>query len=752
MVWASAATAQGVPIRSGEHEDFTRLVLTLPAQEKWTLSKDEGSTVLEFERPFQFETAKVFDRIPRDRLVDVRQSSPGRLRLDLGCACELSTFWHSPTMLVIDIAEGNTKANLIKPRLRPEVEERTPDDSVAQVKANAIWPRTKPSVTLTKQSLTWPSPMDVPEASAQTEEKLSQPGTLHQKRAQIMKQLGRAASQGLLSPSAQFPKTKPPDVQKADPAQDQPLDKAPKREPVKTEHDPRNNMRAQSSIDRDFLSHARKMNGVTSDGRNCLPEALVRVSDWGTDAPFGTQIGPLNTRLYGEFDKPDEKTALALARLYVFFGFGAEAQRALRLAPKPSQDKDIVRAMASILRDGQAQPDSVLSNQMDCTTSIAVWSVLSYPALPSELPIDTDAVLRGLSGLPPHLRRYLGPILSQRFLAVGQTETANRILRILERGTESNTPQIGMAKAELELAEGDITDAGKTLDEVVEQGAEPSARALVRRIETLWSAGDDISFEMAQLAAAYASENRDAPIQKDLLWAQVVALAASGAFHQAFEEIERIESNGGEARDGLKNDVMGRLAQKADDLEFLQYALPPASGASPEVEPAVGNAIATRFLDLGFAQPASVYLDGSTVGTAQRDRQILRARLALQEGRPRRAEVELLDLTGPKANLLRAQARGRLGQHAAAAQLFASAGQDDAARAQAWLAEDWEHLAADPESKLREVADFMTSPPEAPEATAGPLRQSRDLLGESDEVRKMLRSLLEDRALDRAEE
>jgi len=227
----------------------------------------------------------------------------------------------------------------------------------------------------------------------------------------------------------------------------------------------------------------------------------------------------------------------------------------------------------------------------------------------------------------------------------------------------------------------------------------------------------------------------------------VAALAASGAFHQAFDELRRVQSSEPEAFVGLENDVMSRLAQKGDDLEFLQYALPQVPGAVPNLEPAVDNAIAARFLALGFSDAARHHLQGPARGTAQRDRQILRARVALHEGRPRQAEVELLGLAGADANALRAEARSRLGQHAAAAQLFASAGRDDDARLQAWLAEDWEELAAQG-APLSEVAEYMTAPPQSDETDVGQLRQSRDLLGESGEVREMLRDLLETRAFE----
>lgn len=754
FVWLTLAgpvAAQDIGIRSGEHEGYTRLVLDMPARAEWSLSENDRQPVLSFEQPWQFDTGDVFDRIDRNRLVAFQQTGPGRLQLDLACDCDMNVFWHSDAMLVVDIADAVPGNDRTTPRVRPEAAPRNAvtrdqgDD--AHIAAETVWPRVRRSTTLTQNRLIppVPGPQDGTDAALANSE-TQQIAALARKREQVMEQLGRAASQGLLSPNVHWPEKEERQTERDSAPGDAAEDALVTNEPPSNKQPALDNIRAHSSIDRDFLKHGHV---ITGEGQACLPEALVRVTDWGDEAPFGAQIGPLNAQLYGEFDKPDEDVALRLARLYVYFGFGAEALRALRLVEAPTEGREITLAMAEILADGQAAPGSPLAGQLDCASSVALWAVMSAPTLPKNTRIDTDSVLRGFSALPAHLRRFIGPPLSQRFLSAGRSDTANRILRILDRGPEADSPEIGMAKAEAKLAQGAVVSAGETLDEVVEKGAEPSARALVRRIETLWQDGGEISFEMAQLAGAYASETRNTPIHKDLLWAHVAALAASGAFHQAFEEIDRIQDKGDEVRDGLLNDVMGRLATQAEDLDFLQYALPSATGSVPAVSTAVANSTAARLLDLGFAKPAGAYLRGAVKAPHHRQRQIQRARMALQLSNPRQAEVELLGLDGPDINLLRAEIRNQLGDHGAAARLFESAGETEAARLQTWLAEDWERLAADSEADLSEVAAFMAIQPEtsATDSATGQLRKGRDLLGQSEEVRGMLRTLLEDRGV-----
>src|SRR6056297_4239885 len=140
MMWPLGLLAQEVGIRSGEHGDFTRLVFDLPVRAEWTLSDSSNSKVLAFDRPFQFQTEAVFDRIPRDRLTEVRQSEPGSLRLDLACDCDVDAFWHTATMLVVDIAENPGEQQVVKQRLRQVAAARTQETDDKETGPITVWP------------------------------------------------------------------------------------------------------------------------------------------------------------------------------------------------------------------------------------------------------------------------------------------------------------------------------------------------------------------------------------------------------------------------------------------------------------------------------------------------------------------------------------------------------------------------------------------------------------------------------------
>lgn len=58
----------------------------------------------------------------------------------------------------------------------------------------------------------------------------------------------------------------------------------------------------------------------------CLPDESLDVAHWSRSGSLFDQVPGLELRLVGEFDTPDPTALGDLARLYIRFGFGAEAE------------------------------------------------------------------------------------------------------------------------------------------------------------------------------------------------------------------------------------------------------------------------------------------------------------------------------------------------------------------------------------------------------------------------------------------
>ena len=755
VVYASGGKAEIVEIRAGEHPTFTRMIVDLPQRLEWQLKESDGSALLSFDGDgIKFDTTAAFLRISRARLIDVTATEQGNLRIDLGCDCVLSTFWFGKSLFVLDIrdpAEESQKSDL--QAKKPKNESEPLKRQARKTKTPPLLlPRHPKSLAATLTASQFQQTADVEEPNLDANQKRETEGeglvakSAIETRNRLVEQIGRAATQGLLSP-----RTNLDTATKAAKTEQKPLENRsvnPRRQPVASGVSNNINLQAQSSIDRDLLAQLQL--GAENFGvANCLDTNRVNIADWGNDLPFGQQIASHRIRLIGEFDKVDNNVAASLARLYLYFGFGAEARFTLDLVAEDYHDLALLETLAAIMEDGFAPSGSMLMSQLECQSPAALWSVLSYETLPVETPVDTDAVLRSFSSLPRHLRNHLGPTLSRRFLEIGHRDAAQSVLRILDRSDKDATPISKLIAAEIDILKGDEFQAAATLEEVATSSAAPSAEALIKLIETKLSAGQEISFEQAQLAGSYAQENRGSVVGQELAKTYLVALSASGAFEQAYEEFGRLSADlNKDQRHAVRSAMLDQLTKYSDDMTFLSYVFTDHLETAVILNANVANAAAERLLQIGFAKEARVFLAEDLTGEIGQERQLLRARVSLAEGRPRQAEVDLLRLSGTPADLLRAEARSLVGEHRAAAQLFASADQIKKSLNESWLAEDWENLSDIKDQAISDIAALALSDTksENPQTNSQPervLARNRDLVEQSASAREAIEAILQ---------
>ncbi|MFN3207689.1 MAG: hypothetical protein ACE369_01545 [Roseovarius sp.] len=728
-----AMQAQQVGVRSGEHEGFSRLVFSLPARIEWSLENGPDSARLRFPgSDLTFDTSTVFERIGRERLADLviapdRQS----LTLRFACDCAAEAFWFRRSMLVIDVApvpdgapgQGSVPAKAgATPKLR--LPQRTRSSAMQLVRAGLGY---EPSAA-----------SDAAPAGPATP--VQRDLAIFESRDRLLRQVGRATVQGLLDPRATLPSRIASDrSRKSDVAAAK--EQAPGDTSAPDPPRPSSNMNinARTSIDRDFLNAlSAQSSSILADG--CLDAKRLDVASWGTDAPFWEQVGPLRSGMTSEFDRTDDKTVRRLAQLYLYFGFGLEARDIADILPPEDERTFIYKALASIM-DGHSAERSILADQLECDAPAAMWAALSHPRLPRNARIDTDAVLRAFSALPRHLRTHLGPVLSARLLAAGHEKASVAILRNLDRVEETRTPAADMVAAELALGKGQGEAAEKKLERVVESNGVLSPDALARQIDSLAERGNAVPADLAELASAYAFEHAGTPLGTTMARAHVLALGATGAFDEAFAELDRYESGAGQAMPAIRAALTARLASHGAPIEILRHVLAGKTAAPDALPQDSALKLADHLLEAGFHDESRKMLAQTFHGGNIRRARMMRARAALELGRPRQAEVELLGLDGKDANTLRARARSMVGEHRQAYDLFKSAGLEAEAEREAWLAGDGTAvLAQDPSAPLETTVDLERSTAPVPENRV--LARNRALLEDTGATRDSVQALL----------
>lgn len=717
-----SAFAQGVPIRSGEHTGFTRLALDLPERIGWTRENGEGRVSIIFaDRTLLFDTGRVFERSTRDRLADLSTvGSGGRLDLRLACDCRVDLFWHARAMLVIDIHD------------RPVTRHSRTDSAAQREDAGSLagLPSLSPSAAMAAEALS----SGVARAAAVShhrQEASAAPLRITQRA--LLEQLARAASLGVLEAA------KPEDSASAEQV---PTDLPETGELPKEEH-----ARAQDHATAGALAHmgvrtrsleARPGEGddnaiVQTAAAQCVPVEIVDVPSWGGSMPFHLQVGELNRKLMQEFDRPDPDTVLALARLYIHYGFGLESGQVTRLGDiPPNRTIEVLREMAEIVDRLQGPPDGRLARDLDCNGPSALWAVLSHETLPKDRPLDHSEILKAFRALPEHLREHFGPVLSRRLGAAGHIRTADMVLRAMGYPEPSMPSERGLAIAELAFAEGHADRAETALQSVIDQNSESAAEAVLALIERRLEDDRHVPHDTAKLAGAFHQQYRGTEMEPRLAEVYLVALAASGDFQEAFSEYRRLSPGmSAQSAGRSQNAMLGLLVRHAKDVSFLRHVLNDEGRAFGALPDDLALDISERLLALGFADQAA----GAAPPAENTRSKLVRAGVALANGDPAGASDALQDVTGPEADRLRARASSMVGDHAAAARYYRAARDDAAADKAAWMARDWPQTGQADNDVLQRLARMSA---ERPPLEPGSLTQKRDLLKQSTELRSVL--------------
>ena len=782
VVVAGYAEAQTIVTRSGEHEDFTRLVMRLPEGVEWSLTQNENVATVNVGSPTAvFNTQSVFDLIPRTRIQSVSQNGPGQpLRIDLGCECSVDYYQQSDGYLVVDVRDGRPLA-LAAPADRSSLpltfpsngEGREfnidPRDLASARVAMGLEDAVEQTFGSSKRQPVHTGPVELPllsddrpsirsdrkrevaaPADVKDEDGKSAPETLtsdasllmdleenqraamvNDTEARLLQQIGRASNQGLLEPSEQRQENLHLDPLGNDNRPLNPLD----------------NMSVTSAIDRETGLFA-VSGGRDEADSHCIPDRELDVHKWGTDTPFSEQIGTLRNAMLGEFDQVDRDATLKLARTYLYFGFGAEAVAMLHMLPENSlkpRSREVMTTLAKIVDGGELPVNTVFSGQQTCNGSVAFWAAMADGVVKKGA--NTDAIQQAFARLPAHLRVQLGVRMSTLFAKAGDPSVAKATLRSVDRTGVEGIPDRNLAEAAIAELDGDTEAVARNLTKEVAEQSQNTPRALIDLIELSYAERRALSPDVPDLTASYELENRGTSLGADLRKAEVMALALTGSFDAAFHKATKLEERDGPtSRNAVNTPLMTLLAENADDVTFLKYALIFAEEAGATRAAQVGDLVARRLLDLGFAEQAEMLLRKMSLEPQNQERRMMSAEAHLQLDQPQRALVELMGLEGQQADRMRAEALWRNKEYERASEYMMSAEDLNGAARGYWLSEDLEAAEAidqdaAPFRSVAEVTKQIDSAVRDPEGLP-PLAEARALVESSAGARSSIEELL----------
>lgn len=732
---------QTILVRSGEHANFTRLVLPISSEQPWAASQSGRTISLTFpEFKGDFNVSEVFELIPRTRVAAVNQSE-GAIKITLACDCRAATFLTANKFLVLDIAAPNVELAGVNVE-RSMLETNEPVEGRAALTATKdssesgnLSPYTV-SAVLEKRGLGQATPPKIPIKlrTVSTKPKQTFLGPI---RMALLEELSIASGLGLLEMNTRGPENSSVDL--VGPSTSQ-MNRAPSNVSL----DPRSD----NILVRSFRSGQASDNFPTQrsfDSSTICPEdAFFDVSNWASREPFYSQIGDARRRLFEDSDNISGDAAVRLARLYLYYGFGAEALQVLTRVEPLLKKHEYMKQIGSILDDSYAAPKSELIQFLACPGDVALWALLAKGEKIRDVEIDVDAVLRSLSKLPMNLRQFISPKLTLRLLEFGEKDAAVQALRSISRLPVEQSSALRFAEAIVKIDQQDLPGAITLLSQLANENSIQSPDAIMRKIREFFEIGLPIDRNMTELLGAYSKELSSTSIGSDLRDTHIVSLAKTYQFADAILGLESTTADGNSSwKDSLREKVVLELASHADDVTFLEYFLGRDVLDHKVLSRELRFTVADRLLSLGFPKYAKNLLEGTSVQPFSSRRQILIGSTALRLELPGYAYSVLSDVNDAEADVIRAEAKMMLGEYNEAVTHFEVAGRSEDAFDAAWLGDSNRLNHFTGSSAYQAIAEIQASQSTVDLNWANDsLEQNERALNESEVARKVVSDFL----------
>lgn len=704
------AAAAPVVVKSGEHDGFTRLVMEYDAPVNWQVGRtDDGYALRVANAAPSYDLTETFKVIGKSRLAGISSDpASGILNLAIACACYAIPFEFRPGIVVIDLRDGRPPKGssfeepLAQAAAQSEtIAEAAPADAMV---ANYDW-------TLQAVAQLRAGEPEITSAGSFAPLPNSDPA-LQPLRDSLLHQLSRGAAEGVVDMAKLQPGTEltPAATAEATPSVRVGLGELPG-----------------VSFTNGLPDHDK----IGAQGQGCVESDRLDVANWGDDSPIFAQIATSSEGLIAEFDKPDPAVLQRTIRFHLFIGFGVEAAQLMQAFPVDLPDKPLWQSMARLV-DGRPDPSSAFIGQESCDTPAALWAILAQSKLDASQHVNTDAAFLAFSALPIGLRRDLGPVLADRFLAIGANAAAERVRDAILRAPGGAGPDAALLTAKLEMHQGDAAVAEATLQQLVADPGPGTAAALVALVEARIAQDLPIAPDMVAALDALVKEQTGSTAAPAAIRALLLAKAASGDIDGGFALLS-------EAPDA-EPQLWRILALLGTDDAILAHAVVAFSAPAPQVTPESATKLAERLSRLGMADSALQWLrDESQVDPT------LLAKIQLQRHDGRAALRALAGQDTPDALHLRAQAMQQLGDEAAAAQIYAQSGDSAAEQRSLGIAENWGEVGVRGADPWKQLASQLTPPLTTTAVSVpaeGPLAVGKRLVDRSAATRNAVEILL----------
>lgn len=661
LVLSVQAQAQTARVLSGEHGDFTRLVIELPAGTEWSVGRTQNGYAFAARDGSQpdYDLSTVWQRIPRARLADLMvDPTSGALSVVLGCDCHIFPFEYGDGIVVLDIREGPAPEGSAFEAAFAATTVAPPVPGPARAYE---WLADRTASPVADFAL--PLPLDTGTVS------------LEPLRDELLEQIAKGAADGVVDMRLPGKPSKQPAVDHAEL--------------------PWSHIRI-GEADGVTVTNPGALIAENAVPPSCADPKLVDLASWGDDLLPHDLLVAARAGLYGEFDLPDDSSVLRSTRQLLYLGFGVEARQHLDMLGdgSASDAAPLYRSMSHLV-DGETDPLSPFLGMLECEGPPALWAALARDRFPAGPGVNRDAILQAFLALPAHQRRHLGPALAERFLARDDAEAVRIIRDAMERSPDVDQGTVALIDAKASLQQGDAAAAQAHAETAVALDGD-RAENLVALVEAHFHKLQPLDPQIAEALKAIRGETEGGEVGAKVDRAIVLALALSDQGQAAFDADPAPSS---------LSDLWRVIQARAADDDFLRQAVLPMDATRPEVAADVALAIADRLLALAFPDSALVWL-GPVVASDPVALRMTAAKAQLSRRDPAAALALLDGITDPEAEAMRASALLLLGDLSAAQVALSRAGDGETASRVGLWDGNWSGLAPETAEPWQAIADL----------------------------------------------
>lgn len=648
VFWCTASAAAPAALQIGQHQSYSRIVISNLKHEKWSHEQNDESHTIRFGAYASgFDLAGILAKKNHDRIRNISTDNSS-ITFELNCDCTVDSFPVATEIFAIEIKDPDTlkfatqnheemKYVETSNRLSFGKQENVANSTLVRfpVRNSVSFPKSyqnapvNDNINASKIRPRKTTGATIVATPSQQPQMVNQDINLLQKR--LAAEFGLATTRGLLT------------REKMSKKENSSLN--PSFTPNSLEELFRTELKKEGlSVDKTGNTSLKQgETGLRTKSEKCISNNRFQISSWADDRPFTQQIGTANAVLYNPLGEIDIAKAANLARLYIYFGFGAEARQLLEMNSEIAQKWPELVEISYLLEGRSLKQEYSFSRPTHCKEQNAIWSALANSVNSSFIAEDEHEILSELSALPIHLRRLLAPRISNIFLKSGNKDAALAAMNTLKRAKYPLNNSSNFQEAVISIDNNEIETAIEQFSKV-ESNSELAAEAFLETVKLKLSSGLEIDDATLNLLDSYAAEYEETDLGLKFQILGSHAIAAVGQYEKALARISTFPS------DSQTNPLLivyGIIVEEATDVSFLENAFDRVQKQELSQNTILSLKFAERLSDLGFPQESQKFLSAIDDAEASDKKLLLQAKNLVALEQYADAEFLLENSDGP---------------------------------------------------------------------------------------------------------